>query len=316
MKWFLFSCLALTLNYSANAMAPQVKKAAPGYYRFMVGSIEVTPLLDGIFEMKPGEIFKALKPAQINKLLGLNFEGPEVHTSIIGFLVNTGDKLVLIDTGVGATNMMGPGMNHLMENLKASGYSPEQVDEIYTSHMHGDHIGGLSSDGKANFPNATLRSDKHDSDFWLSDEEAARATHPMVKMMMGIAKAMYAPYITAKKYKPFEGETELVPGVHAHPAYGHTPGHTVYTIESQGKKLWLLGDSMHVAALQFPDPTAATAYDTDAKLALRERKKAFAAIAKAGDMIGAAHLPFPGVGHIRAAGKGYEYRPLNYSLLK
>ncbi len=313
MKWTLLVCLSLGLNMAALASAPQVKKSAPGFYRFMVGDIEVTPLLDGTFMMKPEEIFKNVKAEQMKKLLALNYEGPAVRTSVIGYLVNTGSKLVLIDTGLGANTMMGPGFNHLLENLKASGYKPEQVDEVYTTHMHGDHIGGLTAEGKANFPNAVLRSDKHDSDFWLSDEQAAKAAHPMVKSMIEIAKAMYAPYIAANKFSPFDGETELVPGVHAHPAYGHTAGHTIYTIESQGKKLWLIGDSMHIAALQFPDPSAASMYDTDSKAAVSERKKTFAAIAKAGDLIGAAHLPFPGVGHIRAIGKGYEYRPLTYA---
>ncbi len=316
MKWILLFLIALISNYAAHAAAPQVKKPAPGFFRFMVGAIEVTPILDGLFVMKPAEVFKGMKPAQLNKLLAQNYEGPDVHTSVNGYLVNTGEKLVLIDTGIGTNTMMGRGFNQLLENLKASGYKPEQIDEVYTTHMHADHIGGLTANGKANFPNAILRSDKRDSNFWLSDEQAEKATHPLVKGMIEIAKLMYEPYISAKRYKPFEGKTELVPGVWAHPAYGHTAGHTIYTVESQGKKLWLLGDLMHVAALQFPDPSAKTDWDTDGKAAFLERKKAFAVIAQAGDLIGAAHLPFPGVGRIRAAGKGFEYRPLTYGPLK
>lgn len=190
MKWILFASMTLAFQFAAQASAPQVKKPAPGYYRFMVGDIEVTPLLDGTFPMKVGETFKDVKPEKLNKLLTLNYDGPEVQTSVIGYLVNTGTKLVLIDTGMGANTMMGPGFNHLIENLKASGYKPEQVDEIYTTHMHGDHVGGLSANGKANYPNAVLRSDKRDSDFWLSDEQAAKATHPMVKTMIEVAKSM------------------------------------------------------------------------------------------------------------------------------
>jgi glyoxylase-like metal-dependent hydrolase (beta-lactamase superfamily II) len=121
------------------------------------------------------------------------------------------------------------------------------------------------------------------------------------------------PYREAGKLRTFEGGTELVPGVRAQPAYGHTPGHTVYVVESKGEKLVLWGDLMHVAAVQFPDPSVTIAFDTDSPQAAAARAQAYADAARGGYLVGAAHLAFPGTGHLAADGSGYRFVPLNYS---
>jgi glyoxylase-like metal-dependent hydrolase (beta-lactamase superfamily II) len=104
--------------------------------------------------------------------------------------------------------------------------------------------------------------------------------------------------------------------VHAMAAAGHTPGHTVYVVESKGEKLVLWGDLMHVAAAQFPDPSVSIGFDSDSEAAKAQRAKVFAEVAAHGDMVGGAHLPFPALGHLRKAGTGYEYVPVNYSTLQ
>ena len=126
------------------------------------------------------------------------------------------------------------------------------------------------------------------------------------------AKASLAPYKASDKFKPFDGETELVAGVHAHPAYGQTPGHTVYSIESGDRKLWLIGNMIHVAAVQFPKPAVTLLFDSNNRQAAAERIKDFGIAAKSNDLIGAAHLSFPGIGHIRTAGSGFSFTPLVY----
>jgi glyoxylase-like metal-dependent hydrolase (beta-lactamase superfamily II) len=161
------------------------------------------------------------------------------------------------------------------------------------------------------FPNAIVRADQHDADFWLSAANLEKATAEMKGFFQG-AQASLNPYVAAGKFKPFNGDTELVPGVKAVAAPGHTPGHSIYVVESQGQKLVLWGDLMHVAAVQFAEPSVTIQFDTDSKSAAVQRKRAYADAAKQGYLVGSAHLSFPGLGHLRAEGKGYAFVPVNY----
>jgi glyoxylase-like metal-dependent hydrolase (beta-lactamase superfamily II) len=297
---------------AAHAAAPQLKTSAPGYYRLMLGAIEVTPLNDGTFPMPVGKLLTGVSAQELDTALGRSFLKDPVETSVNGFLINTGSKLVLIDTGGGA---FGPTSGNLVSNLKAAGYEPAQVDEIYITHFHGDHVGGLLVAGKRAFPNAVVRASRQEADYWLSmtNRDAAPADR-----RDGFQHAMdaLAPYVAAGKFKPFDGDVELVPGVRAQAAFGHTPGHTVYVVESAGQKLLLWGDLMHVASVQFPDPSVAIRFDSDSPAAVAQRQKIFADAADKGYWVAGAHLPFPAIGHLRAAasGSGYVFVAANFGL--
>ncbi len=167
--------------------------------------------------------------------------------------------------------------------------------------------------GKPAFPNAVVRASQQEADFYLSkaNMDAAPANR---KDAFQAAMSTITAYSTAGRFKPFSGDTELVPGIRAVPSPGHTPGHTVYKIESQGQILVLWGDLMHVAAVQFPDPSVTIGFDTDSAMAVTQRKKLFAETAAHGYWVGGAHLAFPGIGHLRAAGTGYVYVPANYTV--
>jgi glyoxylase-like metal-dependent hydrolase (beta-lactamase superfamily II) len=308
------AALAATLlaGAIAEAAAPQQKTQAPGYYRMMLGEIEVTALSDGIFPMDTLKLLTNITPKQLDAALARSFLKNPVDTSVNGFLVNTGSKLVLIDTGAGT--LFGPTLGKLLSNLKASGYGPDQVDEIYITHMHGDHVGGLVVDGKPAFSNAVVRAAQPEADFWLSKAHMDAAPADRKDGYQG-AMNMLNPYVSAGKFKPFSGDTELVPGIRAVATPGHTAGHTIYVIESKGRKLVLWGDLMHVAAAQFPDPAVTILFDTDSAMAAAQRKKVFADAAKDGFWVAGAHLSFPGIGHLRTAGAGYAYVPANYAAL-
>ncbi len=304
-----------TFASPAMADAPFAKSQAPGFYRFPVGDFEVTALSDGTVKLPMLKLLTNTKPEVVAAALKKGFLKEMVETSVNGYLVNTGSKLVLIDTG--AAGLFGPTLGNLVNNLKASGYKPEQVDEIYITHMHPDHVGGLMDQTNLVFPNAVLRIDKADTDFWLSDANLSAAPEGNKGFFQG-AMVSVNPYVSAGKLKTFSGNTELVPGVRAEAAYGHTPGHTVYVVESKGEKLVLWGDLMHVAAVQFGQPSVTIAFDSNAKAAEAARKKAYADAAKNGYMVGVTHIAFPGVGHVAAGpSKGsYTWVPLNYSSLK
>jgi glyoxylase-like metal-dependent hydrolase (beta-lactamase superfamily II) len=303
----------LLLAGVAHAAAPQVKTQAPGYYRMMLGDFEVTALLDGVLDLKPHELLTNTNKTEVNGLLKRNFLGDAVPTSVNAYLINTGSKLVLVDAG--AAKLFGPGLDQLHANLKAAGYQADQVDAVVITHMHGDHVGGLIQDGKIAFPNATVYAGKEDAAFWLSAENMEKAPKE-AKMFFQGAQLSLNPYVSAGKFKGLDGNAEIVPGVNAIAAHGHTPGHSIYAVESKGQKLVLWGDLMHVAAVQFPKPSVTIQFDTDAKAAAVQRKKAFADAAKGGYWVGSAHLPFPGIGHLRVDGKGYQFVPVNYSQIK
>lgn len=294
---------------AAQAAAPMAKFQAPGFYRTTLGDFEVTVLNDGTLDLPVNKLLKQ-PPAKTDAALAKVFEKSPIQTSVNGFLINTGSKLVLIDAG--AASLFGPTLGQLLANLKASGYKPEQVDEIYITHMHSDHVGGLASNEQRVFPNAIVRAGKLDADYYLSQANLDKAPPEGKDSFQGPMLSIN-PYVKAGKFQPIVANTELVPGIKSYFNGGHTVGHITYVIESKGQKLVLLGDLLHVQGVQFDDPGVGIQFDTDSTVAIAERKEAFAAAAKGGYLIGAAHLSFPGLGHVRAHGKSYQYVPINYT---
>ncbi len=310
-RFFLLALFALTSSF-ANAAAPMVKTSAPGYYRMMLGEFEITALSDGTRALPMDKLLDHITPANYTKALNKFHLTNPIETSFNAFLINTGSKLVLVDTGAGSN--FGPTLGKLATNLKAAGYLPEQIDEIYITHMHGDHIGGLTAEGVAQFPNAVVRADKQEAAYWLSQENMDKAPEAG-KGSFKAAMSALQPYVNAGHFSTFDGSSDLVPGVKAVAAHGHTAGHTTYLVESRGQKLILWGDLMHVAAVQFDDPSVTIHFDSDSKAAYAERKQAYAQAAKEGYLIGAAHLSFPALGYLRQQGKAYAWVPVNYSPL-
>jgi glyoxylase-like metal-dependent hydrolase (beta-lactamase superfamily II) len=295
----------------AQAEAVQVKKSGASYYRFMLGKFEVTALSDGTTPLPVDQLLTKITPDQVKKALAANDIAPPYEMNFNAYLINTGDKLVLIDTGAGA--LFGPNLGKMIDALKASGYTPEQVDEIYITHMHSDHVGGLVADGRAVFPHAIVRADKREGDFWLSQANLDKAGKDERSSFQN-AQAALKPYVDADRYKPFEGATALVPGIKSMPLPGHTPGHEGYVVESEGQKLLVWGDVIHVGAVQFAEPSVTIHFDADSKLAEATRLKLLADAAKQGYWIAGAHLSFPGVGHVHATGNNrYTWVPVSYS---
>jgi glyoxylase-like metal-dependent hydrolase (beta-lactamase superfamily II) len=293
----------------AGAAAPMLKTQAPGFYRMMLGDFEVTVINDGTTSLDVDKLL-AEPPVKTEAALKKSFESSPVETSSNEFLINTGTKLVLIDAGAG--ELLGPTLGKLLVNVRAAGYKPEQIDDVFLTHMHPDHVGGLMADGALAFPNATIHADKRDSDYWLSQANLDKAPADAKGYFQG-AMASVNPYVAAGKYQPFDADGERVPGVRSIATYGHTAGHTSYLVESKGQTLMVIGDLIHVAAVQFNDPGVTIAFDSDAPAAAATRKKVFGELASDGVLLGANHLQFPAVGHLRVAGKSWQWVPVNYS---
>jgi len=294
---------------AAHAGAPMQKTQAPGWYRFMLGSFEVTALNDGTVELPVDKLLHAPKGV-VEFGLKMHRLAAPLETSVNGFLINTGDRLVLVDTGAGG--LFGPTLGKLTAQLRAAGYQPEQVDDIVITHMHPDHVGGLSPEGKAVFTNATVHIDQADVDHWLSAASLEAAPADKKGFYQG-AQASLKPYVDAGKLKPFKKDGELVPGIKAITTHGHTPGHTVYAMESGGKRLVLIGDLIHVASVQLQAPRVTIGFDSDEGLARGQRLRIFNQLAADGSYVAASHFPFPGVGRLRLAGAGFGWDPINYS---
>ncbi|RKH57383.1 MBL fold metallo-hydrolase [Corallococcus aberystwythensis] len=302
--------VAPLLPSTVHAAAPQVRPQAPGFYRMKLGDFEVTALSDGTVPQTIREIATNTTPERVTALLARDYLQDPVETSINAFLINTGTSLVLVDTGVGS--LFGPDVGgRLQHSLRAAGYQPEQVDVVLLTHIHSDHSGGLMTGTRRAFPNAILRVHAREADFWLSPENMAKGEVP--KQYFEEARAMVGPYQDAGKLKPFGDREFLVPGIRAVPTPGHTPGHSIYVVESQGQRLFLGGDLMHFGSVQLREPAVTVSYDVDSRAAAAQRARVFAEIAARGDLVGMDHMSFPGLGRLATDGKGYRWIPVNYT---
>jgi glyoxylase-like metal-dependent hydrolase (beta-lactamase superfamily II) len=304
---------SLPPNADASSDAPHalVRTQAPAYYRIQLGDFEITALSDGTVPLPLDRMMTHIKPAEVQKLLAASFESLPVETSINAYLVNTGSKLLLIDAGAG--KLFGKHGGQLLANLKAAGYAPEDIDAVLLTHLHGDHSGGLSVDGQRVFPNATVYLDKADRDYRFSAEAEARAPANQ-KAMFPQSRADIVAYEAAGKLVLFQGATQLFPGVSTIAAHGHTPGHTLYAVESKGERIVFSGDLVHAAAVQMPRPEATIQFDADEHGAASDRRALFRQFAAQRTLLAAAHISFPGIGHIRRDGNGFQWIPVPYSL--
>jgi len=295
----------------ALADAPEVlRNQVAGYYRHAVGDAVVTALHDGQIKLDT-KLLKGASPQRKAELLARMFRDNPTPTAVNAFLVHLGGKLVLVDAGAG--KLFGPTLGQVLSNLKAAGYEPSQVDAVLLTHLHGDHVGGLVAEGQAVFPNATLYVSGLEARHWLSPEKQAQAPEG-ARQFFQMAQDSTAPYAKAGRLKMMELGAEVLPGLKAVMMPGHTPGHTGFMLESKGRKLLIWGDIVHNAAVQFAQPTVTIEFDTDPAKALASRRTVFKWVSKESVPVAGAHLPFPGIGNVRADGQGrYTYVPIDFS---
>jgi glyoxylase-like metal-dependent hydrolase (beta-lactamase superfamily II) len=292
------------------AKAPFAAVQAPGFYRLKIGSVEVTALSDGTVALPLAKLYTNTSEEHAQGALNDAFLPEIVPTSVNAFLVNTGERLVLIDAGTGT--YLGPSLGKLVSNIEASGYKVGDIDDVILTHIHTDHSGGLMSDGKRTFPNATLRVNEGEAKFWLSPENAKTATG-IVKQHFGEADQCVTPYVRAGKFETFGDNQAPVPGLGSILYAGHTPGHSAITLESEGQKIVFWGDITHGDILQFDEPSIAIEFDIDQKAAVAARDLAFKQAVDGKYLVAGAHIAFPGVGHVRTDSTNYDWLPVNYS---
>ena len=296
---------------AALATAHQHHNQAPGYYRLKVGDLEVTALFDGpgVFQQ---DWLKGTKAAMDGVAEALQKDPHMLEVSELGFLVNTGKQLILVDVGSG-TWFGGGAYGHLVRSLRSAGYTPEEVDVVLVTHLHSDHVGGLTTqDGKRIFPNAEIYVAKAESDFWLSPELAAKApkdAQPFFQSAQGIA----APYIKAGKWHTFSASETIIDGMQLVPLSGHTPGHTGYEFSSQGQKILFWGDTIHAQRVQLQHPEVTVVFDIDPSAAAARRNQLLSKLAGEDVVIAGPHMLFPGLGRLHKEGSGYNWTPVQFT---
>jgi glyoxylase-like metal-dependent hydrolase (beta-lactamase superfamily II) len=268
-------------------------------HRYKVGAFEVILLSEGPAERDPS-LFVGATPEQVKKYVPTGKYVMAVNT----FLVRTPDRFILVDTGYG---------RELFKNMQAVGVAPEQIDAVLITHMHGDHIGGLLRDGKPAFQKASLYIARQEKDYWTSEE--IMKTLPSDKQG-GFKNSMAVAEAWGDALHTFEPGTlgsripELLPGIQPIAAFGHTPGHTLFQVESEGQKLLIWGDLTHAMVIQMPAPEVAMTYDIDPKMAVVSRLAVLKYVAENKIPIAGMHVPLPGMGTVTAAGEGYAFTPV------
>src|SRR5580704_9595881 len=294
--------------HPATAEVAPNGKQAPGVYRYKIGSFELTALYDGIWYRPIGDKFIRNAPfAEVEHALDVAYmPHDKLETPFTTLIVNTGKKLVLIDTGTGG--QISPTAGMIGDNLAAAGISPKDVDQIVISHFHPDHINGIKDkDNALIFPNAEIVVPAAEWNYWMDDANLTAAP-PDLKLTFLNQPRIFADI--AKEVTRYEPGKEVSPGIETLPAAGHTPGHTVFAIHSGDQSLLVLGDTAQHPAIFARHPNWEAAFDIDGPEAVSTRKKLFDRAAADRMLVTGYHFPFPAIGHLVKTAGGYEHVPL------
>ena len=296
------------LTAAAFAAAPAAGQQAAGLYRYKIGSYELTALYDGTWFRKIDDKFvKNASGAEVEKALTDSFLQPGiVPTSYTALLVNTGSKLVLLDTGTGG--QLGPTTGYMARALAAAGVEPKAIDTIVISHFHPDHINGIKDkDGNKVFASAEILVPAPEWAFWMDDAQMSAAPESMRTSFLNVRR-IFADI--AGEVKRFQPGAEVAPGITSIAAYGHTPGHTVFAVASGNQSMLVLGDTTHHPWLFARNPEWQGIFDTDGNMAAATRKRMLDRAAADKMLVQGYHFPFPASGYITRTAKGYDVVPV------
>lgn len=289
----LFALLLLMILpvYQLNA---QEKKE--NVITFDIGSLVVTLLSEGQRQGKTDILIGATE-----EMLKQTVPDGTFPNAVNAFLVEMGDKTILFDTGYG---------RELFNNLEAYGKAVADIDVIMLTHMHGDHIGGLLRNEGKSFPSATIYIPKPEYDYWMCDEAMLKQPENRRSSFINARNVIDAYKDKLQIFVPgtIDETNELLPGIRSIAAYGHTPGHTGYMLESGGSKIFIWGDLTHAMAIQMPYPEVAVTYDTDPAEAVKSRQQLLGYLSDNNIQIAGMHIQFPAIGDVRKnKSNGYDF---------
>jgi glyoxylase-like metal-dependent hydrolase (beta-lactamase superfamily II) len=302
---------------AARAAVPPAAAQAPGFYRYKVGAYECTSINDGarsfplpdtfVKNVPKEEVLAAAEAAYMPKGMVTVPFNPQ--------LINTGSKLVLIDCGNGIASYEPTkgAVGRTLQNLAAAGVDPKSIDVVLISHLHPDHTNGIrAADGSMAFPNAEIMVPAKDWDFWMSDENAAKAqSSEMMKNYFANVKKIYTGI--ESKLTKYDWGKEVAPGITSIAAPGHTPGHTAFAVASGGSKVLIQSDVTNIPEFFLRNPDWHVAYDTDPDMAQETRHKFYDMAAAEKAMVVGFHFTFPSIGHVEKDGAKYRLVPVAWN---
>ncbi|MBL4876362.1 MAG: MBL fold metallo-hydrolase [Cohaesibacteraceae bacterium] len=307
--------LTTLLPQTGFAAAPKADKQTPGIYRLKVGDIEITALLDGHMGLHSA-VINGYDQERAQSAFDKNFRKnpfPDgtMPIPVNGYIINTGDRLIVVDAGT--ADHFGPDLGHLKSNMELAGYRAQDVDIVYITHLHADHIGGLiDKEGKAVFPNAELITHETDWNFWHDDGILSQVPEP-VKKFFHIARSSVMPYANNKTL--IGDGFDIAPGITSMALPGHTPGHSGLAIQSGNQEVLIWGDIIHATALQFANPEWTLVFDIDGDMARNTRMKILDRVASDRTPVLGMHLDFPGAGHVERDGEAFRYHASSWQYL-
>ena len=295
---------------------PRLGVSQPTHYRFELGDFEVTTICDARAMIDgPWPIVGENRPlAEVERLMRDNWlPEKKFQPGFTPTVVNTGTELILFDTGNGAHGFVPrPFGGWLAEQLGPAGFSPEQIDVVVLSHCHPDHAGGLMEAGKPLFPKARYVVGQTEFDFWSSKDRLSAPPDGNEYKTAKLLQTHVAPF--ADRISFLKPNDEVAPGIHAIEAYGHTPGHLAFDIESHGKRLLFWGDCAHHEVASLAKPEWHVFFDMDKAKGAATRKRIYAIAAAERLPVVGYHASFPSLGFVQKQTVGYKWLPVSYQL--
>ncbi|ATU94205.1 hypothetical protein B5P45_04285 [Phyllobacterium zundukense] len=301
---------ALEIPKVASAADPGPTKASPGYYSFVLGEFQITMLCDGVCFLPTNSLATNVKPEEKKPYFDAHYLAPEmVRLQASPLLIDTGQKRILVDTGLTSGTDWAAHAGRLNKTLAAAGIAADSISMVVLTHCHPDHIGGLVADPAKQFPNADLVLSETELDLWNSPDAASKLPKWAAESAPAVQKVFAA---LGDRVHPIKGGADVETGIAALDTAGHTQGHISLLVGSGSEQLLITGDAVTNIHFAFDHPEWQIMWDHDPDKGAKTRRALLDRAANDRLLVAGYHYPFPGVGHVVKEGMGFRWLPTDW----